>query len=171
MGAWGFRGRPGNWVIGSLFSNAWSTGSSGEQDINLFTWQYFLNYNILGANGLYLTSAPIMTANWEAESGNQWTVPLGGGIGKIFRIGKQPVNAQASVYYNVETPEFGSGWQLRPVAGVVYVSQIRHKQGFRKMVRVRHNPSERGTQSQYMWDTTSANVTHNPNKNKHRPIS
>jgi len=104
---------PGNWVVGSLFSNLWSVGGSGDQDINLFTWQYFINYNIPDGNGLYLTSAPIISANWEAESDNRWTVPFGGGIGKIFKIGKQPVNAQVSAYYNVEKPEYGPDWQLR----------------------------------------------------------
>lgn len=102
---------PGKWVIGSLFSNIWSFAGSGDQDVNLFTWQYFVNYNL--EKGLYLTSAPIITANWEADSGNKWTVPFGGGIGKIFKIGKQPVNGQISAYYNVETPEFGPDWQLR----------------------------------------------------------
>ncbi len=42
-----------------------------------------------------------------------WTVPFGGGFGKIFKIGNQPVNAQASAYYNFEKPEFGADWQLR----------------------------------------------------------
>jgi hypothetical protein len=102
---------PGQWVVGSLFSNVWSFSGSGAQDINLFTWQYFINYNM--ANGWYLTSAPIITANWEAESENRWTVPFGGGFGKIFKIGKQPLNAQASAYYNVESPTFGADWQLR----------------------------------------------------------
>jgi len=104
---------PGNWVVGSLFSNLWSVGGSGDQDINLFTWQYFINYNIPDGDGLYLTSAPIITANWEAENDNRWTVPFGGGVGKIFKIGKQPVNAQVSAYYNVEKPEYGPDWQLR----------------------------------------------------------
>jgi len=91
-GEWGgglsavFLGMPGNWVVGSLFSNVWAS------DVNLFTWQYFINYNFLDSNGLYLTSAPIMTANWEADSSNRWTIPVGGGVGKIFKIGKQPVN-------------------------------------------------------------------------------
>jgi len=79
---------PGKWVIGSLFSNVWSFAGSGDQDVNLFTWQYFINYNL--PNKWYLTSAPIITANWEADSDNTWTVPFGGGIGKIFNIGKQP---------------------------------------------------------------------------------
>ena len=83
----------------------------GDQDVNLFTWQYFINYNL--PKGWYLTSAPIITANWEADSDNTWTIPSGGGIGKIFRIGKQPINGQVSAYYNVETPEYGPDWQLR----------------------------------------------------------
>lgn len=104
---------PGNWVVGSLFSNLWSISGSGTRDVNLFTWQYFINYNIPDSNGWYLTSAPIILANWEAKSGNQWTVPFGGGVGKVFKIGEQPINAQASAYYNVETPQFGPEWQLR----------------------------------------------------------
>jgi len=104
--------QPGSWVIGSLFSNLWSIGDNDQgEEINLFTWQYFINYNL--PNGVYLTSAPIITANWEADSDNRWTVPFGGGVGKIFKIGKQPVNGQASAYYNVEKPDFGADWQLR----------------------------------------------------------
>jgi len=101
-----------NWVIGGLVSNIWSVAGSEENDINLFTFQYFINYNL--PDGWYLTSAPIITANWEADSDNRWTVPFGGGVGKIFKIGNQPVNAQLSGYYNVETPDnFGAEWQMR----------------------------------------------------------
>ena len=102
---------PGKWVIGSLFSNVWSFAGSGDTDVNFFTWQYFVNYNM--DNGWYLTSAPIITANWEANSDNIWTVPFGGGVGKIFKIGKQPVNGQISAYDNVVTPDNGADWQLR----------------------------------------------------------
>ena len=102
---------PGKWVIGSLFSNVWSFAGSGDAYVNCFTWQYFVNYNM--DNGWYLTSAPIITANWEANSDNTWTVPIGGGVGKIFKIGKQPVNGQISAYDNVVTPDNGADWQLR----------------------------------------------------------
>lgn len=101
----------GKWVVGSLISNLWSFAGSGSQDINLFTWQYFVNYNL--PNSWYLSSAPIITANWEADSGNKWTVPFGGGFGKIFRIGKQPMNAQVQAFYNVAKPDFGPDWTLR----------------------------------------------------------
>ena len=102
---------PGPWVIGSLLSNVWSFAGSGDRDVNLFTWQYFINYNL--SNGWYLTSAPIITANWEADSDNRWTIPFGGGFGKIFRIGKQPLNGQISAFYNVEKPDSAADWQLR----------------------------------------------------------
>jgi hypothetical protein len=105
---------PGPWVVGSLFSNVWAdSNDASRSDINQFTWQYFFNYNIPDGDGLYLVSAPIITANWEADSNERWTVPFGGGVGKIFRIGKQPVNAQVSAYYNVEKPTDGADWQLR----------------------------------------------------------
>jgi hypothetical protein len=101
----------GHWVIGSLFSNVWSFAGSGDDNVNMFTWQYFINYNL--PDGWYLTTSPIITANWEADSDNTWTVPFGGGGGKIFRIGKQPMNAQVQALYNVEKPEFGADWTLR----------------------------------------------------------
>jgi len=103
---------PGQWVIGALVSNIWSfSGDDERADVNSFLMQYFVNYNL--PDGWYLTSAPIITANWEAESGEQWTVPFGGGIGRVFRIGRQPINMQTQVFYNVETPTNGAKWQWR----------------------------------------------------------
>ena len=61
-------------VLGALGSNVWSVAGEDERaDVNFFLAQYFINYNY--PSGWYLTSAPIVTANWEADSGNQWTVP------------------------------------------------------------------------------------------------
>lgn len=58
--------------------------------------QPFLNYNF--RHGWYFTSSPIITANWLAASSDRWTVPIGGGIGKLFRLGKLPVNTQLAAY-------------------------------------------------------------------------
>lgn len=102
---------PGRWVVGSLFSNVWSVAGSGSKEVNVFTWQYFVNYNLNG--GWYLTSAPIITADWEAGSDDRWTVPFGGGVGRVLRIGRQPVNISAQVYKFVEAPTNGADWQLR----------------------------------------------------------
>ena len=104
---------PGPWVVGVLASNVWSVGGDENLgDVNLMTIQYFINYNF--PSGWYLTSAPIITANWEADAGNKWTVPFGGGFGKIFRLGSQPFNANTQAFYNVATPDdVGADWQLR----------------------------------------------------------
>jgi len=40
-------------------------------------------------------------------------LPLGLGVGKIFRFGKLPVNTQLGAYYNVVKPDDGANWQLR----------------------------------------------------------
>ena len=101
----------GQWVIGSLFSNVWDIGASDGNDINFFTWQPFVNYNMAG--GWYLTSSPIITANWEAPSGEKWTIPFGGGFGRIFRIGKQPMNASFQYFYNLEKPDIVGDWSIR----------------------------------------------------------
>ena len=46
-------------------------------------------------SGPYLgATTPIITSNWLAAPGQQWTVPVGGGFGRVFTIGDQPVNAQ-----------------------------------------------------------------------------
>ncbi len=103
----------GPWVVGAIANNIWSVaGDEARADVNSMLLQYFINYNLPG--GWYVVSAPIITANWEADSGNKWVVPFGGGAGKIFRIGKQPMNASVQAYYNVVTPDdFGADWQLR----------------------------------------------------------
>ena len=100
------------WVYGALVNNIWSLTSDkqGGAYSNL-TLQPFVNYNFEG--GFYLTSAPIMTANWKADNSQQWTVPVGGGMGKIFHFGKLPVNTQLSAYYNVVRPDYGANWQIR----------------------------------------------------------
>ena len=58
------------------------------------------------AHGWYLTSGPTITSNWLAASGQQWTVPIGGGFGRVrvFRVGNQPVNASIAGYYNAIRP-------------------------------------------------------------------
>ena len=100
------------WVYGALINNIWSvSGSDSDPSYSNFLIQPFLNYNFKG--GVYLSSAPIITADWKADSGDRWTLPLGGGVGKIVRFGRLPVNLQLQAYYNVVTPDNGADWQLR----------------------------------------------------------
>ncbi len=103
---------PGKWVVGALVNNIWSVaGDSSDPDVNQFLLQYFVNYNM--AHGWYLTSAPIITADWTQDPDNQWVLPLGGGVGRVFNVGSQPVNMSLQAYDNVITPDGGPDWQLR----------------------------------------------------------
>jgi hypothetical protein len=100
------------WVYGVLVNNVWSLSSDergGSYNNGLI--QPFVNYNF--KDGFYLTSAPIATVNWDAPSGQKWTVPVGGGVGKIFHFGRLPVNTQLAAYYNVERPDNAANWQIR----------------------------------------------------------
>jgi len=106
--------QPGKFTLGALATNLWSfAGSDSRPDVNTMTLQYFVNYNM--QKGWFLTSAPIINANWNASSGNIWLLPFGGGFGRIFRIGAQPVNGSVSAYYNVVRPDTlpSPTWQLR----------------------------------------------------------
>ena len=104
--------QPGRWTIGALVNNVWSVaGNSGRADVNQMSLQYFINYNL--ARGWYLSSAPIITANWKGSSGKVWTVPFGGGVGRVFPLGNQPVNLTAQFYGNAVHPVSGSPWAMR----------------------------------------------------------
>jgi len=104
--------QPGHWTLGALINNAWSvTGSGGRPDVNQMTLQYFINYNL--KNGWYLSSSPVVTANWQAASGNVWTVPVGGGVGRVVRLGMQPANISGQFYGNAAYPSGGSPWGMR----------------------------------------------------------
>ena len=114
-----FLATPGHWVIGVLLNNQWSVGGNPlAPPVNAFLAQPFLNYNM--AHGWYLTTSPIITSNWLAASGQQWIVPIGGGFGRVFKVGDQPVNAQIAGYYNVITPTGTSPWQLRVTLALLF---------------------------------------------------
>jgi hypothetical protein len=94
----------GPWVAGALLNNLWSF--AGERDrgaVSAFLLQPFINYNL--PKGWYLVTSPIVTANWRAASGDQWILPVGGGVGRVFRVGRQPINASLQAYANVVKPD------------------------------------------------------------------
>ncbi|MGO9830647.1 MAG: neuromedin U [Myxococcaceae bacterium] len=110
---------PGPWVLGILVNNVWSWAGGGSQNVNSFLLQYFVNYNFPG--GWYLTSSPLVTANWLATPyGNKWTFPVGGGFGKLVRLGRLPLNLNAAGYYNIWRPSGGPSWQLRLTAALLF---------------------------------------------------
>lgn len=109
----------GGWTIGGLINNVWSfAGQSDRADVNFMTFQPFVSLSL--PKSWTVSVAPILTSNWEAPSGEQWTVPLGGGVSKVVPFGKLPVNLSFQAYYNVERPTFGPEWSTRFVVAFVF---------------------------------------------------
>ena len=105
---------PGKFVIGSVVSQQWDVAGKGSaNDVSLFVWQYFVNYNM--KDGWFLTSSPTMTANWKADrDSDKWTIPVGGGIGKIFAVGKHHFRWSTQAFAYAATPDaMDTDWTLQ----------------------------------------------------------
>ena len=110
----------GNWVLGAIAQNIWSfAGDSDAADVNVFSAQIAVNYKL--KNRWYLTTAPLITANWEVDKSDRWTVPLGGGVGRIFKLeGKKAVAIDVGAYYNVEVPRFANNWYSQVLVNFLF---------------------------------------------------
>jgi hypothetical protein len=64
---------PGKWVVGGLVTHMVDVASSGndgsESDISLTVIQPIINYNF--GDGWYVSSVPVITANWEADNDDE----------------------------------------------------------------------------------------------------
>ena len=99
----------GPWVVGALINNVWSFAGDGDRKaVNQMLLQPIVNYNLPG--GWYVNSVPYITADWKRGS-DRWTVPIGGGVGRIS--GSALAAGRAGAYYNVVRPDNGAEWQLR----------------------------------------------------------
>ncbi len=104
--------KPKHWVFGVIASNIWSiAGDSNKSAVNELSVQYFVHYNVW--NGWTLSTSPTMTAEWNAKPGDVWTIPAGGGVGKLFRSANRAVHLAVQAYDYVATPAGGATWELR----------------------------------------------------------
>jgi len=100
----------GHWLYGFLANQVWAAGNSKERT-NQFTFEPFVFYNL--PRGWYLTSTPVATAQWEEHGHNVWTVPVGGGVGRLFTVGRQPINIRLEAFDNVHRPDGAPSWQTQ----------------------------------------------------------
>src|SRR5215467_10710474 len=128
--------QPEGWTIGAITNNVWSFAGGNDtrvnttglpqrfvngrdefsdrgRKVNSFMLQYFVNRNY--EKGWYLTSSPILTAHWDCLRMNDGSYLLGGGIGRVFKMGHQPVNVQVQNFYNAIHPKTlpHPQWQFR----------------------------------------------------------
>lgn len=122
--------RRGQWLIGPEFGlgkmadwglygfrakHVTNVSGTGEQELgtistNETTINLFYAYSL--GNGWQIESNPEILYDWEGVSGNQWLVPVGGGVSKTFRIGRVPMKLGLEAYYFAVSPDrFGPEWQ------------------------------------------------------------
>ncbi len=85
------------WEAGAVINNIWSLGGPpGSSDrYNQMLLNPFLSYHF--GDGWSIGTSPNITANWLSKAGQVWTVPVGGELGKVFRIGTLPAAVLARI--------------------------------------------------------------------------
>lgn len=80
-------------------------------DTNETTVKIFFAYAM--GDGWQIESNPTILYDWEAISGHDWTVPIGGGVSKTMRLGSVPVKLAFNIQkYLVSPDRLGPDWQL-----------------------------------------------------------
>jgi hypothetical protein len=91
-------------TLGVLAAQTWSIASASDGPaINRLALLVLGVFQFAG--GWYVRTSPVIVANWNAGSSrNTWTVPVGGGVGKVLRIGHVPIDVFLAGYWNAVRP-------------------------------------------------------------------
>ncbi len=96
-----------------LVQNVWSLPGATLRD-PVEQMQVLLSFSYNLPHAWYLMTSPTVAADWRQLTRERWLVPLGGGAGRTFKLGRQPLDANLALYRNVVRPS-GQGsptWQL-----------------------------------------------------------
>ncbi len=101
------------WILGGFVQN-WSSfaGDSGRPNTNSMNFQPIAAFFL--PDGWSIGYSGNILANWKADSGNVWTVPLGLGVGKVVKFGILPVKISlAGQWMPVHPDDFGQKWNFQ----------------------------------------------------------
>lgn len=98
------------WLYGVMVQNWWSyAGDNNAPDTSQTDIQYVIRYSLPDAWSIGM--GPTVSIDWEADSDDQVTLPVGLGLTKTVRIGNMPVKFRGEVQYSVIKPDnYGSDW-------------------------------------------------------------
>jgi hypothetical protein len=110
----------GEWTVGGLANHLWSyAGADDRSDVNQTFLQPFAAYTTKTAVTYTISSES--TANWEAPSGEEWTIPINFLFSKVVRLGRRPMSVGIGAGYYVETPfDAGPEWKLRTILTLLF---------------------------------------------------
>ena len=97
-----------NWTIGTHAQHWWgfaddNSGHAPAENHNHTDIQYFLVRQLPKA--WQLRASPHVTIDWNKDSDNALTLPIGIGVGKMIKIGPMPVMLMAEYQYSVISPD------------------------------------------------------------------
>ena len=93
-----------HWLAGFIAFNIWSfAGADDRPEVNRFQIDPLFRYHI-GRRWMFVSS-PTIVADWTAPEGEEWLVPLGGGIGRVWLAGGHGWSIEVQVFYNVVYPD------------------------------------------------------------------
>jgi len=102
------------WIAGALVQNWWSFAGSGDRSVAQMNLQPFASWFL--PDGWSVGYSGNLLANWKADGGNAYTVPLGIALGKVVRVGPLPVRFQlAGQWIPIQPDRFGAKWNLQLV--------------------------------------------------------
>ena len=106
-------GKIGDWgVAGARVRHLTDVAGDSRFSTNETWIDIFFTYGL--GNGWQLVSNPSVLYDWEADSGNQLLLPVGGGIAKTTRIGRVPFRVNAELYYYLQSADrMGTDWMFR----------------------------------------------------------
>jgi hypothetical protein len=103
------------WKYGALVQHYEDVGghNSDRDDVSMTNIQAIYYYSI--SETASIGAGPNIIADWEQDSDNRWTVPIGIGINKTFQVGKVPVRVGLEAMYSVIAPDdiVHNKWSLR----------------------------------------------------------
>ncbi len=103
------------WKFGVL-AQQWNSygGDPDRSSVNSLNAQYFWFYQL--PHLWQIGAAPSITADWNADSDNRWTIPLGIGVNKTFKVGPLPIRISVEVHKTIVQPDnYGQDWNFRVV--------------------------------------------------------
>lgn len=107
----------GGWTVGALANHIWSFAGDGDRaDVSSTFLQPFISYTTHDAWTFGFNTES--TYNWETED---WSVPLNFTVGKLTKVGEQPVSFTAGVRYWAESADSGpDGFGFRGVVTFLF---------------------------------------------------
>jgi hypothetical protein len=94
----------GGFNVGALGQHWWSYAGDGDRrSTSMSDLQYFINYRLSKTE--LVGMSPNIKYDWEAESDDALTLPIGLGYSNVIKIGPMPLRFAAEIQYNVIRPD------------------------------------------------------------------